>query len=160
MLELPRLSNTEKTFLQNHLEYNKEILGVKGSNSAIVNTVNATPGNNNHIINGQKYWRNGIEYNGILQELTSTDIIQNDLINPITNTITSPVISGNSAIIIPANTYTHSNINFDITNLKISVSSFDESEASIDEMVERIDQDINNNNMSIENKIKNSYYYR
>ena len=45
-------------------------------------------------------------------------------------------------------------LNMDVTNLKISVSSFDESEASIDEMVERIDQDINNNNLSIENKIK------
>ena len=45
-------------------------------------------------------------------------------------------------------------LNMDVTNLKISVSSFDESEASIDEMVERIEQDINNNNLSIENKIK------
>ena len=45
-------------------------------------------------------------------------------------------------------------LNMDVTNLKISVSSFDESESSIDEMVERIDQDINNNNLSIENKIK------
>mgnify|MGYP003291481783 CR=1 FL=1 len=45
-------------------------------------------------------------------------------------------------------------LNFDITNLKISVSSFDESEVSINEMVERIEQDINNNNLSIENKIK------
>ena len=45
-------------------------------------------------------------------------------------------------------------LNMDVTNLKISVSSFDESESSIDEMVERIDQDINNNNSSIENKIK------
>ena len=45
-------------------------------------------------------------------------------------------------------------LNMDVTNLKISVSSFDESETSIDEMVERIDQDINNNNLSIENKIK------
>ena len=45
-------------------------------------------------------------------------------------------------------------LNMDVTNLKISVSSFDESEASIDEMVDRIDQDINNNNLSIENKIK------
>ena len=45
-------------------------------------------------------------------------------------------------------------LNMDVTNLKISVSSFDESEASIDEMVERINQDINNNNLSIENKIK------
>lgn len=118
ILELPRLSDAEKTFLQNNLEYNKEILGVKGSNSAIVNTVNAMPGDNNHIISGQKYWRNGIEYNGSLLELTLTDVIQNDLIEPITNTITAPEISGNSAIIIPANTYTHSNINFDITNLK------------------------------------------
>ena len=45
-------------------------------------------------------------------------------------------------------------LNMDVTNLKISVSSFDESEASIDEMVERIEQDISNNNLSIENKIK------
>ena len=45
-------------------------------------------------------------------------------------------------------------LNMDVTNLKISVSSFDESEASIDEMVERIKQDITNNNLSIENKIK------
>ncbi len=45
-------------------------------------------------------------------------------------------------------------LNMDVTNLKISVSSFDESEASIDEMVERIEQDITNNNLSIENKIK------
>ena len=45
-------------------------------------------------------------------------------------------------------------LNMDVTNLKISVSSFDESEASIDEMVERINQDISNNNLSIENKLK------
>ena len=45
-------------------------------------------------------------------------------------------------------------LNMDVTNLKISVSSFDESEASIDEMVERINQDINNNNLSIENKLR------
>lgn len=45
-------------------------------------------------------------------------------------------------------------LNLDVTNLKISVSSFDESESSIDEMVERINQDINNNQISIENKIK------
>jgi len=45
-------------------------------------------------------------------------------------------------------------LNMDVTNLKISVSSFDESESSIDEMVERINQDINNNNLSVENKLK------
>ena len=45
-------------------------------------------------------------------------------------------------------------LNMDVTNLKISVSSFDESEASLDEMVDRINQDIANNNLSIENKIK------
>ena len=45
-------------------------------------------------------------------------------------------------------------LNFDISNLKISVSSFDESESSIDEMMQMLKTEIENQNKSIEIKLK------
>ena len=115
-LDLPRLTDAERSSLQDNLKYGYSILGVTGKKSSIVDTLEDTSGDSNHIISGQYYWRNGIRYSGALQEKTVYDVIQSNLSSPVTNTIV-PTISGNTAFSIPSNSYVKEGFSFDITNL-------------------------------------------
>lgn len=119
---LERLSAADKNELKGKLQYNQTFLGVTGDNVNIIDTtvLGATPNNTNHIISGQKYYRNGQEVVGILTKTTQNNLVY--ITEHAHNNSFTPTVStteGNFTYLhIPNNSYSHQDWYFDITNLK------------------------------------------
>lgn len=95
-------------------------MGVTGSTFTIIDTVAAGTGDSNHIIADQKYYRNGNQYIGSLLSLATQNLVVYDTVSHENYMSFTPSTEEgvNTYFRIPANTYTHESLYFDITDLK------------------------------------------
>lgn len=116
------LSEKDINILKDNLNYyyTDGVLGVKGENPNIINTLDPTVGNQYHIIKGAKYYVNGVGYNGLLEPITSTtNFIKNSDTEIVNNVLTiKPSDSNYTYLQLPQNYYVNTPYYFDISNLK------------------------------------------